>query len=130
MTNREYYKEQILDIACSGKTIAFNKETNELVACEDCRDCDNCVFYESYMGTDCTNKTQEWVNSEYVEPVDWTKVAVDTKILVGHYENYEITPRYFAKYENGKVYAWENGSTSWSSEGRLLYWEYAKLYKE
>ncbi len=140
MTNREYYKEQILDIACSGKTIAFIKETNELIACEDHRDCDNCVFYERYMGTNCTNKTQEWANAEYVEPpVDWTKVAVDTKILVKNSPEHSWQRRYFAKYEGGHVYTWDSGKTSWTcyhndsfspSDSHITGWKYAKLYKE
>ena len=34
--------------------------------------------------------------------------------------------RYFAKYENNKVYAWDNGATSWSAKS-ITDWQYAKL---
>lgn len=51
---------------------------------------------------------------DYVDETDWSQVPVDTKVLVeteviGH------TCDHFAKYENGKVYIWANGKTSWSS---------------
>ena len=60
-------------------------------------------------------RSKKWANSEYVEPpVDWSKVAVDTPILVRDSEKESWRKRYFAKYENGIVYAWENGATSWS----------------
>ena len=34
--------------------------------------------------------------------------------------------RYFAKYENGVIYAWIGGCTSWSTSN-MTTWEYAKL---
>lgn len=71
-----------------------------------------------------------WLMDEYEEPeVDWSKVAVDTPILVREYEDGGWFKRYFAKYENGKVYAWDNGYTSWIGE-EMLDWEYAKLAEE
>lgn len=70
---------------------------------------------------------KKWANSEYVEPpVDWSKVAVDTPILVRDSANLEWVKRYFAKYENGSVYAWSNGATSWSGDG-CTPWKLAKL---
>lgn len=67
-----------------------------------------------------------WLMEEYEEPdVDWSKVEVDTPILVGDY-NKNWYKRYFAKYENGKVYAWANGRTSWN-ESVVNSFEYAKL---
>lgn len=68
---------------------------------------------------------------EFEEYVDWSQVSVDTKILVRHSESDEWIKRYFAKYENGKVYAWANGSTSYSSLGETdcVHWVYAELYK-
>lgn len=65
---------------------------------------------------------------EYIGIVDWESVAVDTPILVGN-DNKTWFKRYFAKYEDGKVYAWLNGKTSWSStyEGSIGHWKYVKL---
>ena len=69
-----------------------------------------------------------WMLEEYKEPeVDWNKVAVDTPILVRDYESQEWEARHFAKYEDGVIYAWGGGSTSWTSKGAVTEWEYAKL---
>lgn len=74
---------------------------------------------------------KKWANSEYVEPpVDWSKVAVDTPILVRDSVSLEWTKRYFAKYENGSVFAWNGGRTSWSSDGHATAWNLAKLSRK
>lgn len=59
--------------------------------------------------------------------VDWSKVPVDTPILVTNKAESAWHKRYFAKYEDGVVYTWVAGGTSWSSNDSMLYWEYAKL---
>ena len=58
---------------------------------------------------DCDNKLI-WKRKE----VDWSKIPVDTKVLVKNSQDQEWERRYFAKYEDGKVYAFMNGVTSWS----------------
>lgn len=60
---------------------------------------------------------------------DWSKVPVDTKILVKEYEDQEWKERYLAKYENGSVYAWFNGKKSNETEAHCM-WNYAKLADE
>lgn len=61
--------------------------------------------------------------------IDWANVAIDTKVQVKHiggrWEN-----RYFAKYEDGKVYTFTDGATSFSTDGSLIAWDEARLYKE
>lgn len=61
--------------------------------------------------------------------VDWSKVPVDTPILVSDVNGQECSKRYFAFFEDGKVYAWVGGATSWSADNDkdVLKWEYAKL---
>ena len=61
---------------------------------------------------------------------DWSQVAIDTPILVRDSKNGTWYKRYFAKFKNGKVYAWNDGNTSWSSAGDNISWNYAKLAKE
>ena len=72
-----------------------------------------------------------WLMEEYEEPkVDWSKVEVDTPILVRINEDKEWERRYFAKYENGVIYAWNSGCTSWTTHcmtACMTAWEYAKL---
>jgi len=125
MTNREKFAEQILDIACGGNKIAVDKATSEPIACYEL-ECKDCLF--SFGNGDCRGARKKWANSEYVEPpVDWSKVAVDTPILVRDNASLEWTKRYFAKYENGSVFAWHDGATSWSSDGYTTAWVLAKL---
>ena len=73
----------------------------------------------------------EITNLEFKEVIDWSKVPVDTKVLVSK-DNEIWFKRYFAKYEDGKVYCFRNGSTSFSADGEtdILTWKYAKLYQE
>ena len=69
-----------------------------------------------------------WLVEEYEEPeTDWSKVEVDTPILVRDFEGSDWFRRHFAKYENGTVYAWDGGDTSWSGEDVMTEWKYAKL---
>jgi len=126
MTNREKFAEQILDVACSGNKLAVNKATLELSRCFSLA-CKDCLFNTHGLGS-CADKRKKWANSEYVEPpIDWSKVAVDTPILVRDSARSEWVKRYFAKYENGDVYAWCAGTASWSSDGCTTAWELAKL---
>lgn len=125
MTNREKFAEQILDIACNGDSVAVNKVTLEPTRCHGTA-CKECLF-NSNGDEFCIDKRKKWANSKYVEPpVDWSKVAVDTPILVRDSANLEWNKRYFAKYENGSVYSWSNGTTSWSGD-RCTPWKLAKL---
>lgn len=61
--------------------------------------------------------------------VDWSKVPVDTPILVRDFETSKWEKRYFAFFENGRVNAWCGGTTSWSNENitRTISWKYAKI---
>lgn len=60
--------------------------------------------------------------------IDWTKIAIDAPIKVGTSKNGPFVLRYFAKYENGHVYAWANGATSKTTETHVyMPWEYAEL---
>ena len=67
--------------------------------------------------------------AEELSIVDWSKVAVDTPILVRDFNEGKWTKRYFALFEEGLIYAFESGATSWSVENnrRVVPWKYAKL---
>ena len=70
----------------------------------------------------------KWKYAKLAESeVDWSNVNVDTPILVRHSEKAEWIRRYFAKYENGLVYAWGSGLTSWTTHGMTTAWQFAKL---
>lgn len=60
--------------------------------------------------------------------VDWSKVKVDTPVLVS-LDDKSWVCRYFADFKNGIVYTWRNGATSWSvprGEHKDA-WSFAKL---
>ena len=127
MTNKEKYGKEILDIACTGDHVVMRKYDNVIVGCRKLG-CLDCAF--NTHGKCCNDAIEKWANSEYVEPpVDWSKVAVDTPILVRDSEEAAWGKRHFAKYENGIVYAWSSGSTSWSvsASGNMVGWKFAKL---
>lgn len=61
--------------------------------------------------------------------VDWSKVAVDTPILVSN-DGKNWYNRYFSSFDGVDVMAWEYGATSWSVDdvdNEVYRWEYAKL---
>lgn len=132
MTNREKYAEQILDIACSGYKVAIDKNTMKPVSCKDisCADC----YFEADVIRICGDSCKEWCESEYEEPsIDWSKIPVDTPILVKDIENDEWRHRHFAKLEDGVVYSWRAGRTSWSKlcgDEDYSPWKYAKLAED
>ena len=69
---------------------------------------------------------------DFEEIIDWSKVPVDTKILVRVADHNEWNKRHFAKFENGFIYAWDNGKTSFTSNTKASYtsWKQTKLYEE
>lgn len=133
MTNREKYAEQILDIALAGGSVAVDKKGN-ICRCTDIG-CNNCIFAETETDDkrSCEKRIKEWSKQEYVEPaVDWSKVPVDTKILVRGSEDVRWKIRHFARYESNIVFAWNRGCTSYSVDGYddAAGWKYAKLAEE
>lgn len=61
--------------------------------------------------------------------VDWSKVPVDTPILVKNHDGESWEKRYFAFFKDGNVYAWMCGTTSWTPDivDGATDWKYAKL---
>lgn len=76
-----------------------------------------------------TEENQRIDIAEYLGIVDWSKVAVDTPILVKQYEQDKWEKRHFAYFKDERVYAWLCGATSWSAdyEGDTTDWNFAKL---
>ena len=127
MTNKEKYGNKIIELAIDEGVLAL--KNGEPAPCAKIK-CEDCDFCEPDSCGRSTYKFREWLNSEYVEPpVDWSKVEVDTPILVKDYKADTWERRYFAKYENGKVYTWLGGSTSWSADNSsdIVDWKMAKL---
>ena len=116
MKNYEKYADEIKNYKGDSFCIDFVKP--HILKSDDCRgmDCDACSMYQLI-----------WLLEDYEEPeVDWSKVEVDTPILVRDNENEEWYQRHFAEYKGGVVCAWHGGGTSWS-ENCMKEWKYAKL---
>ena len=106
-----------------------------------------CPKYKLVCGTLMSYFVNEWTESswskridvlkdlefeEYEPPTDWSKVKVDTKMLVKGWGDRVWKPRHFAKFEDGKVYTWIDGETSWTSDDdeNITIWTHYKLAEE
>lgn len=112
------------------KTFAVNKNTNEIRTCRETL-CAECLFYGSY---DCKKVKREWLNQTTFEPekcIDWSKIPVDTPVIV--WDVAEYRKRYFSKrkYSDGLVFeTFANGKTSWTANVcEREVWKHCKLYR-
>ena len=124
MLNIEKYKDELIEMGVIN-IMSLAKVNNKLTNCvrAGCSECD-------FSTRKCGEQTKEWLFSEYKEPeVDWSKVKVDTPILVRDFEKAAWERRYFAGFKDGEVYAWNGGLTSWTAddEKNVCIWKYAKL---
>ena len=88
---------------------------------------DSCAYLSC---SDCGRRQMLWFVEECEESkTDWNQIEVDTPILVRQGKNGEWLERHFAKYENGDVYAWVDGQTSWTGADEIK-WKYAKLAED
>ena len=82
------------------------------------------------VASTCFEEKNQFIDvAEYLGIVDWSKVAVDTPILVRDFETSKWEKRHFASFKNGRVHAWGYGVTSWTCESpeNTMSWKYAKL---
>lgn len=127
MLNIEKYKEMLIvkGIIDVDKLALVQGQPH---ICGDNIRCRECLFNQ--FGSLCSVSALNWLFTEYKEEpeVDWSKVKVDTPILVKDTEEGEWQKRHFSGVKNGKVYAWHDGLTSWSAIGGYEQsWKYAKL---
>lgn len=122
MKNCEFYKDKLLELASEGREICLHNGVPAHCSDIECCNCDLDV-------DDCSTGLIKWLYQEFEPYVDWSKVEVDTPILVSD-DGYNWNRRYFDKYKNGKVYAFQCGATSWSSDHNSIAWKYAKLKED
>lgn len=96
---------------------------------------DELTGYSYKLGREILNDEGHCIDiGEKLNIIDWSTVKVDTKILVKNNECDIWKRRYFACYENGKVYAYCGGKTSWSAwndDGSdIVLWEFAEVVEE
>lgn len=122
MTNREAYKDKLDGMLAMILAVAKGKP----VFCDDmfCRECD---FKGRCMGR--KDAVLNWLNAEYQEPtVDWSKVPIDTPVLVSD-DGEKWHKRYYAGMgDDGDPKVYSFGQTSWSGTdvARISY-EFMKL---
>lgn len=135
MKNKEFYNSEIVSVACSGRTFGLFHGIPGPCYTERCSICGfgrESMFHES-----CSEMRMDWAESEHIEyELDWTKVPVDTPIKVWNegWASMDHIPRHFAKYENGRIYAWVDGKTSFTVTNHLSQlcmrqWDHSELTK-
>nr|DAE72281.1 MAG TPA: Regulator of chromosome condensation (RCC1) repeat [Caudoviricetes sp.] len=127
MLNIEYYKDKLVEL-CVIDIDRLALIQGQPRICNSSLLCDECLL--NNKNEFCSNEALNWLFSEYEEPeVDWSKVEVDTPILVTDDVRSKWFKRYFAKFVDGKVYAWGDGATSWTADGEcdVTSWNCAKL---
>lgn len=105
-TNYEHYKDEIIKHCIAKKQCEFIRGT--MFKTDDCSKYNTC--------SECREEAFKWLDEPYEEPVieiDWSKVPVDTPVIVEEgFDTY--WNRYFYKYENDKIFTFDNGTTFWS----------------
>lgn len=118
MKNRDRFKNELVEACIKG---TFNVFFNERI-----RSVYDCEAYRNMTDDRIMLLTTLWLEEEYQEQVvDWSKVDVDTPILVSM-SGQDWSHRHFAEYRDGIVCAFDGGATSWTSNVSTK-WEYAKL---
>ena len=128
MNNYENQKERIDAILNSNNSIAIDIDTNEITTCRSLA-CSRCLFCGDY--NECYKNTIKWLLAEYKEPkVDWSKVPIDTPVLISvDGKNGNWFNRYFAGVnEKGQPTVFSYGATQWSNGyEKPCYFKYIKL---
>lgn len=88
-------------------------------------------YFSTLVAKDLLTDRNYIAIEDHIDVVDWSKVPVDTPILVSD-DNKRWENKHFAKYEDGRVYAWRYGMTSWSlktdnNDIQYVSWKYVKL---
>ena len=125
MKNYKKYADEIKNY--NGNNFCKDFVINRIIKADKCeeKDCNKCLLLQFL-----------WLMEEYEKPeepeVDWNKIGTDARVLVRDYEDEQWERRYFAKYENGIIYAWSDGCTSWTAinQNDITEWKLAKLAGE
>lgn len=104
MKNREKFAKEILDIACSGRSIAVTKD-NKVVYCSDIP-CESCMFDScgKHIGRAqvCLDRLREWSESEYVEkPTITSKEKTFLDLIVAKW-------KYLVRDEDKNLYVFDS----------------------
>jgi hypothetical protein len=109
MTNREKNENKIMEILF--KTGVHPALTNKGLT-ECCHNCKSCLYHiEEEI---CDKAFVHWCEEEVPE-IDWSRVPIDTKVLVSDSESGPWRAAHFAKPLSGLVVVFNFGKTSWTA---------------
>jgi len=114
------------------RVICIDRKNNERPVITLVDDFDKELIY-TYTSTGKYYDEEEESEYDLVEEYSiWKDIKVDTPVYVKHLPKDTWKKRYFAKYENSTIYAWFDGTTSWTANSSVSYteWKYAKLARE
>ena len=126
MTNKEYFKDKIVELAIRGNSIGVKNGIPMACNCIECYECETNCHSKGYKGL------IEWGEKQYQPPKIQEEVKhlkTDDKVLVSS-DGETWVKRHFAEYDNDikSVLCFPDGKTSWSRvTTHLSAWEYAKL---
>ena len=91
---------------------SINKITHEIGLCCNtaCRDC-------MFRGIGCNQRKKEWLDQPAFDPekdIDWSKVPVDTPVIVKNKRDLYEHRRYFNDIDKAYI-TFRDGMTSWSA---------------
>lgn len=124
MTNKEFFKEQIWELACDDERIAVDRRTNKPCRCAEMK-CEDCAL-ECHEISHC-EALNKWGNAEHVEPYSFKKdelveVSLDgTDWYIRHFSH--IDENGF----NGRFLVFNYGRNS-ETEERTSSWRYCRKY--
>lgn len=123
MTNREAYKDTLDNLLAGVVAVVYGKP----VLCDDAN-CSDCLFRERCRRKENRKKFIDWLNAEYQEPpVDWSKVPIDTPVLVSDTKEKWFRGHFAGTDREGRLQVYAHGGTLWSSEGKVSKWKYMRL---
>ena len=111
MTNREKFKGEIDEILLPLMAVVNGKP----VICDDAS-CRECLFTKNCGKNEHKQEIIDWLNAEYQEPpVDWSKVPIDTPVLVSIDGEHWIRQYFAGIGDDGTPETFHAGATSWSN---------------
>lgn len=127
ITNYEHNKEIVDWYAVAQVPWGIDTVSGEITPCSKILACASlCEFAK---GEDCGLKRMEWLSDEYID-IDWSKVEVDTLILVSNDGN-TWAYRYFAGEFFGRLYTFPfDHKSNDNKQMNLIEWKFGKLIEE
>ena len=95
MKNKEKFEKEIMEVACSGDSIAVTKGNERIVKCGSIA-CSECLF----APPNCVKEIREWVEQEYI------KKPVISKMDRAFLDYINANVHYIAKNMDGGLYVY------------------------